>query len=201
MPTFLLTSLSLLASHDILLWKGEDMSHSWHTKNDPVMGGQSYSKVEIQNDVLNFTGACKIVPSLKAPGFITVQNVDNNPWPDIRTCKGLEIRSRSYTSYKGFRISFGNAHAPGGSFFAYGYKAGFSPPMKEFGSFKVPFSNFTDFWDGATGLPIHTCQENPKYCPDDKTLSNIKTLAIWGEGVEGDVHLEVEAISGYSCGK
>lgn len=32
MPPFLLTSLSLLASHDILLWKGEDMSHSWYDR-------------------------------------------------------------------------------------------------------------------------------------------------------------------------
>lgn len=145
-----------------------------HTKNDPVMGGQSYSKVEIQNAVLNFTGACKIVPSLKAPGFITVQNVDNNPWPDIRSCKGLEIRSRSYTSYKGFRISFGNAHAPGGSFFAYGYKAGFSPPTKEFGSFKVPFSNFTDFCEltnaGLCSLVVPSLKSRPTFMRTQGTV-------------------------------
>lgn len=37
------------------------------------------------------------------------------------------------------------------------------------------------------------------YCPDDKVLSNMKSLSIWAEGEEGNVHLEVEAISGYSC--
>ena len=27
----------------------------------------------------------------------------------------------------------------------------------------------------------------------------MKTMSIWGEGVEGDVHLEVRSIVGYGC--
>ena len=55
------------------------------------------------------------------------------------------------------------------------------------------------FWDDSTGNPIHTCQENPSYCPDAKTLADMKTMSIWAEGVEGDVNLQVSAIAGYEC--
>ena len=67
------------------------------------------------------------------------------------------------------------------------------------GAVSVPFSNFTDFWDDAAGEPIHTCAETPRYCPDAKTLANMKTMSIWAEGVEGDVSILVESISGYGC--
>lgn len=167
---FLLTSLALLANSDILLvdFKGTDknVTHSWYgcahvpfshspdrchclgicrrTMNDVVMGGQSYSAARVENDVLNFTGACKVVDFLKTPGFITAVSTDYHPWSDISTCEGLEIRSRSYVSERGFRISFGNAH-PVSKDFAYGYKANFTPSTNTFGSFKIPFSSFTDF--------------------------------------------------------
>lgn len=71
--------------------------------------------------------------------------------------------------------------------------------MGRFGAVQVPFKNFTDFWDDGTGKPIHTCAEHASYCPDAKTLSNMKTMSIWAEGVEGDIQLEVESIKGYGC--
>merc|ERR1711871_678562 len=97
----------------------------------------------------------------------------------------------------GWRLSFGHAHPIGGKFFAYGYKSHFTPSVGSMGAVSVPFSNFTDFWDDATGEPIHTCAETPRYCPDAKTLANMKTMSIWAEGVEGDVSILVESISGY----
>ena len=60
------------------------------------------------------------------------------------------------TDYAGYRISFGHAHPIFGKFFAYGYKSHFSPTVGSVGSVSVPFKNFTDFWDDATGEPIHT---------------------------------------------
>eukprot|EP00965_Chrysotila_dentata_P198825 6179041-Pleurochrysis_carterae.AAC.5 len=69
-------------------------------------------------------------------------------------------------------------------FFAYGYKSHFAPSVGSFGSVYLPFEQFTDFWDDATGEPIHTCAENAAYCPDDKTKQNMKTMSIWAEGVE-----------------
>ena len=61
------------------------------------------------------------------------------------------------------------------------------------------FNNFTDNWNGATGKPVHSCAEKPEYCPDQSTLTNMRTMSIWGEGVKGDVHLEVKSVAGYGC--
>ena len=163
------------------------------------MGGKSFSSVSVEHGRLNFTGACKIVPSLQAPGFITAVNSDRAAWSDVSHCEGLAITAKAATGYAGYRLSFGTAHPKGGKFFAYGFKSHFSPTVGSFGTVKVPFTNFTDFWDDATGLPIHTCQEDRQYCPDAQTLSDVKTLSIWAEGVEGDVHLEVKSIDGYDC--
>ena len=71
--------------------------------------------------------------------------------------------------------------------------------MGKFGDATIPFNQFTDFWDDATGEPIHTCAENSDYCPDSKTLKNMGTMSIWAEGVEGNVHIEIQSISGYDC--
>lgn len=183
------------------------LRHSWSALNDPVMGGQSTSRVAVENGVLNFTGHCAIVPSLKAPGFITAAT--GNGWfsretfADVSSCTGLALVAKDYThgQYKGYRISFGTAKPPGGKFFAQGFKANLVPAVgsKDFQTIQIPFKNFTDFWDDATGDPIHTCQEKALYCPDVKTLTNMKTMSIWAEGVEGVVHLEVQSIGGYGC--
>ena len=86
-----------------------------------------------------------------------------------------------------------------GKFFAQGYKADFHPTVGSFGPVSIPFSNFTDFWDDATGKAIHTCAEKQEYCPDTKTLADMKTISIWAEGVEGHIHLEISKIDGYGC--
>jgi len=206
----LLYSLGWSALHDIPLvdFKGDDPSvtFDWKAMNDPVMGGQSYSTVSVSGGLLNFTGSCKIVPSLKAPGFITAVAGDRyeasqskTAWNDVSSCDGLKITARANNGYKGYRVSFGVAHPIGGKFFANGYKSHISPTVGTFGSIFVPFKNFTDFWDDATGEPIHRCQDVPKYCPDTKTLTNMKTMSIWAEGVEGDVQLLIQSISGYNC--
>jgi len=178
--------------------------HEWSALNDPVMGGQSTSQVKVTGGVLNFTGYCAIVPSLRAPGFITAVTGKSfwhrETFVDVSSCSGIQITAKDFTAgYKGYRISFGTAKPPGGKFFAQGYKANLSPVVGAFGLMSIPFSNFTDFWDDATGDPIHTCTENPSYCPDSNTLSNMKTMSIWAEGVEGKVHLEVSSIAGYGC--
>lgn len=176
------------------------VDHEWRANNDPVMGGQSYSTVAVQNNVLNFTGACKIVPSLKAPGFITAVNYDHDPFVDVSSCEGIKLIHQSDNDYAGFRLSFGTAKAPGGQFFSRGYKANFSPNVGFFGAALLPFKSFTDDWSDSTGKAIKTCADDKIYCPDTKTLKNMETLSIWAEGVEGDIHLEVDSIVGYGCG-
>lgn len=171
------------------------------------MGGRSYSTVKLEHGYLNFTGACKIVPSLQAPGFITavagnqfeIAEAEEDKWNDVSSCEGIKINAKSANAYKGFRVSFGTKKPIGGKFFAFGFKSHFSPAVGSFGDVEIPFSNFTDFWDDATGEPIHKCVDVPRYCPDEKTKKNVKTMSIWAEGVEGDVQLLVDSISGYGC--
>jgi len=159
----------------------------------------------------------------------TVSNkkTDQSYFPDVSSCTGLEIvakQGRSQqnplqpiissasslkspkdddddgSSYQGYRISFGNAHAPGGKYFAYGYKSNLKGiPIDEFGSVTIPFNEFTDFWDDATGDPIHTCMENKLYCPDELALKNMGRIAIWAEGVAGVVSLEIKTIAAIGC--
>jgi len=178
-------------------------THTWKENNDPVMGGKSTGTTTVSDGMLVFDGNVAIVPSLKAPGFITTQVSDGmfsfKSFPDVTGCKGVALTVKSSAAYSGYRFCFGNSHASGGKFFAYGFKSRFDAPVGEFGTVQIPFSNFTDFWDDATGNPIKTCQESPSNCPDSSTLKNMKTMAIWGEGVEGKLHLEVKAISAYGC--
>ena len=40
-----------------------------------------------------------------------------------------------------------------------------------------------------------TCAEDENVCPTAKDLSGIKRIEVWGEGIAGDVNLEVKSIS------
>ena len=109
------------------------LTHQWTAKNDPVMGGQSTSTVSVTGNILNFTGYCAIVPSLKAPGFITAETgggfFSHEDFVDVSSCTGLTITAKAASAYKGYRISFGSAKPPGGKFFAQGFKADVWQPV------------------------------------------------------------------------
>jgi len=181
--------------------------NTWTTLNDPVMGGKSYSSVKIADGIASFTGKCAIVPSLQAPGFITMETGNSFTetaavFPDISTCEAFSFELRTNTAYEGYRVSFGKAHPKGGRF-AYGYKAPLSletlPPVGEFGSVVVPFSSFSDKWNDATGDIEIECKDDPSYCPSEQWLESMETMSFWGEGVEGMVDLEVKSISATGC--
>mmetsp|Transcript_13809 Transcript_13809/g.29014 ORF Transcript_13809/g.29014 Transcript_13809/m.29014 type:complete len:411 (-) Transcript_13809:1549-2781(-) len=181
----------------------EDFSsplHVWKELNDPVMGGKSTGTFYVENGVGRFVGEVVDVPFLKAAGFIKGHTTDHKVFPDVTSCQALQIIARSKTEYTGYRISFGNAHAPGGNFFAFGYKSSMKDvPTDDFGEITIPFSEFTDFWDDATGEPIHTCKEDSRFCPSKMNLKNVKLLEIWGEGVRGSVDLEIKRIQAVGC--
>jgi hypothetical protein len=188
----------------------EDFSnpmHVWKEMNDPVMGGRSTGTFTVDQDagVAVFTGTVKDVPFLHAPGFIQARTTDKTVWPDVTSCDALELELRSSGDgeepYAGYRVSFGTTHAPGGKFYAKGYKATLQnvPNGDDFAKIQIPFKQFTDFWDDLTGDPIHTCEENALYCPDLLTLKDMQTMAFWGEGVKGKVSLEIKAIRAVGC--
>ncbi|CAE7792022.1 unnamed protein product [Symbiodinium sp. CCMP2456] len=121
-------------------------------------------------------------------------------FPDISTCKNIALTVKSANDYKGFRFSIGNAHAPGGKFFAYGYKSDFNAgPAGQVNTVTLPLTGFTDYWDDATGAAIKTCQDDKIYCPDSKTLKDMRTMGVWAEGVAGAVHLEILNIKATEC--
>lgn len=185
---------------DVSLENFAEPAHQWKENNDPVMGGKSVGTTSFNDGALVFNGTVVDVPSLQAPGFITTRSDDQKVWADVSNCKSLKLTVKSLTDYAGYRVSFGKARAlVCGKFFAYGYKAPFTAPIGQFGDVVIPFSSFSDCWDDSTGDLIHTCEDNHKFCPTAKALSNLGTVSIWGEGVGGDVHLEVKEISGADC--
>merc|ERR1711871_609429 len=181
-------------------------THSWEEQNDPVMGGQSTGSFTIKKSVGYFEGEVKDVPFLKAPGFIKVTTTDKNSWPDVSGCDAMVLNVMSNNTYAGLRLSFSNAKAPGGKFFSSGYKSQspISAPVGKWGNVRIPFTEFTDDWDDATGKPIKSCDPTPGgagnvYCPSQKNLRNVETISLWGEGVDGAVQVQIKSISASGC--
>ena len=187
------------SSSSIVIESFAQPSHSWQAKNDPVMGGRSKATVSIENGLALFDGDVVDVPFLQAPGFITMETRDSKAYPDVSSCHSLRLYARASEPYDGYRFSFGTAHVPGNRF-AFGYKANFSPPVgSEMGNIDIPFRDFTVRWDDATGDPVVTCEEDESFCPDVKTLQDMGSMSIWGEGVAGKVHLDIQSISAIGC--
>jgi len=193
----------------------EDFSspiYDWKTLNDPVMGGRSKSSLSIEDDgFAHFEATCAIVPFLRAPGFVTMTTGRYVPpgrhsdassqsgFPDVSTCQGLEITMRTDVNYDGFYVSFGTDRAPGGRY-AMGYKSHFSlVPGEDFEELRLPFAEFSSKWDDATGKTLVECKDDPRYCPSLDNLRDMKTMSLWGEGVEGTFVLDVEHIGAYGC--
>ena len=207
LSVFFAASVQLCAANEILLASfdgAKGSTHQWRQMNDPVMGGKSTGAFSVADNKGVFSGEVVDVPFLKAPGFIKASVVDMNPFgrifPDISTCKNIALTVKSANDYKGFRFSIGNAHAPGGKFFAYGYKSDFNAgPAGQVNTVTLPLTGFTDYWDDATGAAIKTCQDDKIYCPDAKTLKDMRTMGVWAEGVAGTVHLEILSIKATEC--
>jgi Complex I intermediate-associated protein 30 (CIA30) len=192
----------------VLLESFDPPTHEWSVLNDPVMGGRSTGSFSISDLGIGiFTGQVRNVPFLQVPGFIQARSIASEPYPDISSCTALELMVRTNKpEYAGYRFSFGTRHAPNGKRFAYGYKVHFTIPTSENGEFhsiRLPFDFFTDAWDDATGDPVHECNitdvHDSIYCPDEAALRNIQTVSVWGEGVLGDVSVEMDSISAVGC--
>jgi len=186
--------------------------HEWNEMNDPVMGGKSTGTFSVDKDrgVGVFNGKVEIVSFLNAPGFIKAETEtlydDDEPWPDVSTCEGLQLIVKSSTSpsYKGFRVSFGNARPPDAMHYTYGYKTDLHLQEDDnndnkFQQVKLPFEEFTDNWNAGTGDAVVTCAENKEFCPDIASKKDLYSIAVWGEGVEGNVDLQIQSISAYGC--
>jgi hypothetical protein len=198
------TSKPLENSDEIILESFDSAVHSWSANNDPVMGGKSTSSFTIKDGIGTMNGTCAIVPSLNAPGFITAVTTDSIKFPDISTCQGLTLTTRSQSTpanYQGYRVSFGtdSAFLSCGKFFARGFKADFTAGEGEFSTAQIPFDKFTKCWDDSTGDAVKTCEDFPKFCPTQDRLKDVQTISLWAEGHEADVKLDIQKIGAYGC--
>lgn len=187
----------------IVLEDFSDPQHVWTQMNDPVMGGKSTGTFTINSStgLGEFVGTCAIVPFLKAPGFIKVESTPGESWPDVSSCEGIQITAKASTDYSGYRVSFGKNSPEGAMPYTHGYKTDMSlgKDTTQFSTMSFPFGTFTDYWDAGTGNAVVKCEDDNQYCPDDATKKDLSSIAIWGEGVEGDVHLELKTITAYGC--
>jgi len=199
-PVVLLPSSLVSGEQHIVIedFSADETKHVWFSVNDPVMGGLSTGYYKPEEGYGVFTGQVKDVPSLGAPGFISMRTGRGGFFPDVSSCDGLILRVKSKVEYDGYRASFGTKSASAMPY-ANGFKTRFGAPVGAFGDVTLPFTEFSDNWDAATGDTIVSCEENNQYCPDDVTLRNFEQLEIMGEGVSGEIDLEIEFIHAYAC--
>jgi peptide methionine sulfoxide reductase MsrB len=205
-----------LADHaDLVTFDGMDKETNWKWEevNDPVMGGQSTGtfKIDEQTGVATFHGDCKIVPSLKAPGFCNAKTTDGGLFPgkhfkDDRAAKfldgGLSLLVRSTVEFDGFKVTFA-ADTANPQFKS--FKAPFNVTAD--GTWQevfVPFTAFSNDWSSYTGRcdtkdpngKQHVCcsSAHPEVCATKKNLEDISQMEIWAEGTEGIFNLQVKHI-------
>lgn len=181
----------LANSIDLATFDGK-AHHKWSSENDPVMGGRSSSKFVEADGYGVYSGTCRIVPALKAPGF-TIAMTESplfGKFPDVSSMDGLTLGIRnSGGNITSFKLAFCDSHinlyrCQFGTF-----KADFEiKPSSDFQEVFVPWSKFSDKWSATTGE--HTAEEPPTAA----SLKSISQLQIWTEGVTGDFELQLKYV-------
>merc|ERR1712045_897829 len=179
------------ATVDLATFDGKT-HHTWKTENDPVMGGRSDSKVAVKDGYLDYSGTCRIVPQLQAPGFTFAMTESQliAKFPDVSALDGLILGVRSVGgNVTTFKVAFCDSRLNPYRCQFQTFKADFS--LESGGDFKdifVPWSKFSDKWSASTGK--HTAEDPPKVA----SLKSITQLQIWVEGVAGTFHLQIKYI-------
>mmetsp|Transcript_18565 Transcript_18565/g.26123 ORF Transcript_18565/g.26123 Transcript_18565/m.26123 type:complete len:212 (+) Transcript_18565:71-706(+) len=178
----------------------EDFSnpkHSWDVLNDTLMGGQSSGTLSITNGVADFKGSVSTVSFLHGPGFVSIVT-HGGVYPDMSTCNALKLNLMVTQEYSGLRISLGSVNIKGKRH-SIGYRSKIDAPVGSFTDIIIPFADFTVKSVKDEDRTVITCKENDEYCLSEGILGSIKTLSIWGEGVEGNFHLRIKSISATNC--
>ncbi|GMH55903.1 hypothetical protein TrRE_jg8414 [Triparma retinervis] len=201
---FLLTTL-LIASATAIdpLWefpgdKNSKTSHDVKLVNDPVMGGQSNSDYKVVDDLLQWDGEVKIVPSLKAPGFANLVTsksyMDKFPSAEGATHITLVMKT-STPDYQGFKVSVA-ANTINPQFKC--HKADFfvtpDTPVDDAGYYhvQVPYTEFSNNWSSYTGEAIVKCVDDESVCPTEKDKKKIQQLGLWAEGAAGVFNVDLK---------
>ena len=191
---------SIVTNGEIIIETFDNPTLKWVEMSDPVMGGQSYGSFTVQDGLGVLTGEVVDVPFLAAPGFIKIDGMGK--FPDVSSCKKLKltVKTNDEEEYKGYRCGFGTKTPPDTMPYIHGFKANFNVvATDDFQHVIIPFDEFSDKWDGATGEQTVTCADNNDYCPDTVTLADMHEFNLWAEGVDGKVNLIVKSISAIEC--
>lgn len=165
----------------------------WQPVNDPVMGGQSNSKLEIDasRHIGVWAGEVKIVPFLKAPGFCNLQSPGlgkTADFPDLSSSSGIILRAReaSASGLKSFNVQVMSKGAK--RFFQKGVYMANVSLTNEISDAFVPWSDFACSVRG----------EKVSWCPKLKTqLKEINSIGLGTAfpGQAGPFSVEIESIS------
>ena len=179
-------------------------TYKWKLVDDPVMGGKSFSNITVKNNVLNWYGEVKLVPSLNAPGFCSVETISpySSKFVDISNYTHLEIKVRSSYNATGYKVSFA-ANTLNPQF--HSFKAGFNLiGDNKWHIIQIPFTSFSNDWSPYTGDcgvldpagRMHKCctKDTPEVCPNQKNLKSIQQIALWMEGKTSKFDINVEYI-------
>ena len=181
-------------------------THMFTVENDPVMGGLSSSAWNLTTDasgtaVGQFSGVCRIVPSLQAPGFVFALTGSQltSKFPDASAEDGLVLKMANVAGNvtAGFKVAFCDSRA--------------NPYRCQFGTYKadlalkpasagaqpqtvfLPWNKFSDKWSASTGEPT---KADP---PTASSLKSITQMQVWVEGVAGDFTTNIYEIGAGSA--
>jgi len=176
---------------DLATFDGK-VPHKWKTESDPIMGGQSDSKFEVKNGYGEYSGTCRIVPSLKAPGF-TIALTETpllGHFPDASAAEGIILAVRNVeANITQFKFAFCDSRINVWRCQFQSFKADFKvAPSDTFTEVFLPWSAFSDKWSASTGQ--HTAK-NP---PQAASLRSITQLQLWTEGVAGKFRLQLKSV-------
>lgn len=168
----------------------ESTTYDWTTVNDPVMGGVSHSKFEVDEASKqgHWHGAVEIVPSLKAPGFCNLQSTPYGKtadFPDFTDASSFIVNAmqNNSTGINKFNIMINTKGA-----MHYSRQGVYTANLPDFTSVmrshEVQLSDFQCTWRG----------QSVNWCPEIETqLNQITNIALGtyfpGEAGSFDVHI------------
>jgi len=173
--------------------KKSKTDHTWKTESDPVMGGKSESTWTVSKDGYGeYSGTCRIVPALKAPGF-TIALTEMplfGSFPDVSKADGIILGVKNLdANITDFKFAFCDSRINPYRCQFESFKADFKVPVSNsFSEVFLPWSKFSDKWSAATGA--HTAEEPPKA----SSTSSITQIQIWVEGVAGTFKLQLKYV-------
>uniref|UniRef100_A0A7R9ZKS6 NADH:ubiquinone oxidoreductase intermediate-associated protein 30 domain-containing protein n=1 Tax=Craspedostauros australis TaxID=1486917 RepID=A0A7R9ZKS6_9STRA len=186
------------ANADILLQDFTMGPSGWEVKTDDVIpGGSSQGGLFPAGDRTYFDGIVTYQPFIGGPGFVKI--VSTKSFPDISSCAAIEVTLNSVIGYDGYYIAFGDTPPTDNMPIPFEWRAHVHVDAPGDNKYVIPFSEFSNYWDFATGKVIIPCSDDPSVCAPPSVLSNIQFLEIWAQGVEGQFVTDLFSIKAVGC--